>query len=99
MDLPAGPLTYGGFYEAMPFDDRLTTVSMTGAQLRQVFAGNFEQTIVNIDISGIRVTGRCDGGRLQIDLIRDSGKVVRDNERLTIAMDDFVSTGGDGSRR
>jgi 2',3'-cyclic-nucleotide 2'-phosphodiesterase (5'-nucleotidase family) len=95
VDLPQGPLTYGGFFEAMPFDDRLTTVSITGAQLRQVFASNFEQTIVNIDISGIRVSGRCEGGGLRIDLVRDSGKVVQDKERLTIAMDDFVSTGGD----
>ena len=37
-DLPAGPLTYGAVFEVMPFDNRLVTFHLTGAELRKVLA-------------------------------------------------------------
>lgn len=93
-DLPAGPLTYGRFYEALPFDNRLNTVVLTGAQLKQVFAKNFGQSFGGILVSGFRVRGQCDAGQLHVTIARDSGMPIRDDERLTIAVQDFVATGG-----
>ena len=42
-DLPAGPLTYGGVFEVMPFDNLLVTLRLTGRALRQVFAASVGQ--------------------------------------------------------
>jgi 2',3'-cyclic-nucleotide 2'-phosphodiesterase (5'-nucleotidase family) len=96
-DLPAGPLTYGRFFEAMPFDNRLVRVTLTGAQLRQVFANNFRvATSVRIPVSGVRVEARCQGGALRVVIIRDSGAPVGDDEHLAVATSDFVALGGDG---
>ena len=79
-DLPAGPLTYGRFYEAMPFDNRLVRVTLTGAQLRQVFASNFTRpTLVRIGVSGLHVEGRCESGALRVIIARDSGVAIRDD--------------------
>ena len=95
-DLPAGPLTYGRFYEAMPFDNRLVHTTLTGAQLRQVFASNFTRpTLVRIGVSGVRVEGRCESGALRVVIARDSGIAIRDDESLSIATSDFIALGGD----
>ncbi len=34
-DLPKGPLTFGHAYDAFPFDNRITRVALTGAQLKR----------------------------------------------------------------
>ena len=95
-DLPAGPLTYGRFYEAMPFDNRLVRIALTGAQLRQVFAHNFTQaTGIRIPVSGVRVEGRCEDGTLRVTIVRDSGVPVRDDESLAVVTSDFLALGGD----
>ena len=38
-DLPAGPLTRGSLYDAFPFDNRVVSLALNGAQLRQTLAG------------------------------------------------------------
>ena len=37
-DLPAGALHYGALYQAMPFDNRLAIVTLTGAHLRRLIS-------------------------------------------------------------
>lgn len=94
-DLPAGPLTYGAFFEAIPFDNRLVSLTITGAQLRRVFENNFRQTTVRLPVSGLRVRSGCESGALRVTLVRDSGAPVRDDERLVIVTGDFIALGGD----
>jgi 2',3'-cyclic-nucleotide 2'-phosphodiesterase (5'-nucleotidase family) len=94
-NLQAGPLTYGRFYEAMPFDNRLVQLTLTGVQLKQVFAGNLGRPGGGILISGIRVQGRCEQGALRVLLARDSGRPVRDDETLKVVTSDFIALGGD----
>jgi 2',3'-cyclic-nucleotide 2'-phosphodiesterase (5'-nucleotidase family) len=94
-DLAAGPLTYGRFYEAMPFDNRLVEIRLTGAQLKKVFENNFAQALVGIPVSGIRVIGRCESGALHVALVRLSGAQVRDDESLEVVTNDFIASGGD----
>jgi 5'-nucleotidase len=43
-DLPAGPLTWGSLYEAMPFDNRLVRLRLTGRELSEVLARNLVTT-------------------------------------------------------
>jgi 5'-nucleotidase len=99
-DLLAGPLTYGHVYEAMPFDNRLVRITLTGAQLRQVFANNFSQAAGiaagRIPVSGVRVEGRCESGVLRVTIVRDWGVPVRDDEVLAVVTSDFIAIGGSG---
>jgi 5'-nucleotidase len=42
-DLPAGPLVYGAFYEALPFDNRFALVRMEARDLAQMLVRNASQ--------------------------------------------------------
>lgn len=95
-DLPAGPLTYGQLFEAMPFDNRLVELTLTGGQLKQLFASNFAQTSTSLSVSGLRVQGECESRALRLTLLRDSGRPIRDDEQLKVVTSDFLATGGDG---
>ncbi|MEO5741906.1 MAG: 5'-nucleotidase C-terminal domain-containing protein, partial [Vicinamibacterales bacterium] len=96
-DVPAGPLTYGLFYEAMPFDNRLVRITLTGGQLKRVFANNFtHSTSARLPVSGVRVEGRCEAGALRVTIIRESGAQIGDDERLALVTNDFVAMGGNG---
>lgn len=96
-DLPAGELTYGDLYEAMPFDNRFATVKLTGAQLASIFLENLRVTSGVLSISGVRVSARCNGGQLAVTMTRTrTGKRVKDSEKLTLVTSDFLVGLGDG---
>ncbi len=95
-DLPAGPLTYGALYAAMPFDNRLARVKMTAADLARVLEAHLshdEHGIVSL--AGLTLAARCEKGTLRIELLRPSGKRVRPEELLSVATSDYLATGGD----
>ncbi len=95
-DLPAGKLTYGKLFEAMPFDNRLATLSMTGAELKQVLARHLESGAHGIvSVAGMRVVAKCTPKGLSIELRRPNGRLIRDNAKLTVATSDYLVTGGD----
>lgn len=96
-DLPAGPLTYGAFYEALPFDNRFATVRTTAGELARLFARNASRSGSFLSVSGVRVEVRCDeGGALRVRLSREDGRILHDDEPLTLVTSDFLATGGDG---
>ena len=49
-----------------------------------------------IVLSGVRATAACNGGRVNVVLVRDSGRPIRDDEVLKAVTTDFLITGGDG---
>ena len=95
-DWPAGPLTYGSVYEVMPFDNRVVVLTLTGAELRRVFAEHFQRTRRVLGVSGVTVRARCAAGGLDVTMHRPSGEPVGDAERLRVAVSDFLAAGGDG---
>lgn len=99
VDLPAGPLTYGGIYELYPFDNRIVTLRLTGDQLTRIIAYNLERTVPPFEllpIAGFKVDARCEGSMLRVTLTRSTGAPIRADERLTVATSDFIAGGGDG---
>jgi 2',3'-cyclic-nucleotide 2'-phosphodiesterase (5'-nucleotidase family) len=98
-DLPAGPLTYGSFYELYPFDNRIVTLRLTGDQLTRIVAYSLERKVAPFEmlpIAGFKVDARCDGTMLRVTLTRSSGVPIRADEQLTMATSDFIAGGGDG---
>jgi 5'-nucleotidase len=89
-DLPAGPLTFGQAYDTFPFDNRITRVALTGAQLERVIALQLPFWIDGRrglpGLAGIRVTLRCDGTEPRVRLTRPSGRAVAPDEPLVVAM-------------
>jgi 5'-nucleotidase len=89
-DLPAGPLTFGHAYDAFPFDNRITRVALTGAQLQRVLTAQLPFWIDGRrglpGLAGIRVAITCDGAQQHVALTHANGADVQANERLVVAM-------------
>jgi len=95
-DLPAGELFYGALFEAMPFDNRVARIRLTGAELKRVITRHLQQDAHGlISISGLHLDARCGRAGLELQLTRNDGRVVSDHEPLLLATSDYLATGGD----
>ncbi len=92
-DLPAGALTRGPLYDVFPFDNRVVALALTGAQLRQVLAGEVARRRRGIpSVSGVRVRVTCEGDRPEVEIVRSSGATIDPAETLIVATMDFFAT-------
>jgi 2',3'-cyclic-nucleotide 2'-phosphodiesterase (5'-nucleotidase family) len=92
-----GALTYGAVLEAMPFDNQLSKLRLTGAELRSLFRRQaLTQRRGPLAVSGIRVKVSCQNDSLLVEVMRINGARIQDDESLTLATSDFLATGGDG---
>ncbi len=95
-DLPPGPLVYGAFYEALPFDNRFALVRMTGADLSRMLVDNATRDTSFLSISGVQASLGCGaGGALIAVLVRPNGQTIGADEAITVVVSDFLATGGD----
>jgi 2',3'-cyclic-nucleotide 2'-phosphodiesterase (5'-nucleotidase family) len=95
-DMPAGPLTYGALYRAMPFDNRFAVVTLNGKHLRKMITNNLYGGGGFISWGGITVKATCKGEQLQVVMKDRAGKVIDDERTLTLLASDFLASGGDG---
>ncbi len=98
-DLPAGDLRYGDLYTMFPFDNRIAILDISGAELRRIAAGQAHNHRRRAGIYGLRVSMECVDDRLDITLTLDDGRIVRDEDRIRLAANDFLALGGDGLLR
>ena len=90
--LPAGPLTRGSLFDVFPFDNRIATLTMTGAQLREALARQMTRSWRGIpSVSGVRVRVACDGPQPEIEIVWPSGTPVAPTETLVVAATDFFA--------
>jgi 5'-nucleotidase len=94
-DLPLGPLTYGALFEALPFDNKLATLDMEGGALRRMLRRNLESDRGILSISGARISARCTGKSLDVEVTFDDGKRLEDGRLYRVATSDFLALGGD----
>ena len=90
--LPAGPITRGPLFDVFPFDNRIATLTMTGAQLREALARQMTRSWRGIpSVSGVRVLVACDGPRPELEIAWPSGAPVAPTETLVVATTDFFA--------
>jgi 5'-nucleotidase len=94
-DLPAGELTYGRLFEAIPFDNRFAIVSVTGTHVRRLVTTNLQRGGGILSWGGLAVIARCKDGKLDV-AIKVRGKPLVDASTYKIATSDFLASGGDG---
>jgi 5'-nucleotidase len=96
-DLPAGPLTYGRLYEVLPFDNTVSTLTLTGAQLRALLDAAYAHRGGLFQQAGLRVTlSACQGpGRLE-KVTLASGARLQPDKTYRVVMPDFLARGGAG---
>jgi 2',3'-cyclic-nucleotide 2'-phosphodiesterase (5'-nucleotidase family) len=91
-DLPAGALTRGSLYDVFAFDNRVVTLVLTGAQLRQVLAAQVVRGRRGLlSVSGLRVRVNCQGESPEVEIVRPSGDPIDPAESLVVATTDFFA--------
>lgn len=94
-DMPAGDLTYGQLFEAMPFDNRFALVDVKGSHLRSLVSTNMQRGGGILSWGGLAAKGRCKAGKLDLS-ISVGGKPLDDNKAYKLVTSDFLASGGDG---
>ncbi len=94
-DLPAGPLAFGSFYDVFPFDNRLLTVRVTGAALKQILIDEVRRNRRGaLGLSGVHARASCGSSGLDVELRRPNGQTIRADEELSVAaLDTLVQRG------
>lgn len=95
-DIPAGELTYGRLYEAMPFDNRFAVVEVKGKHVRRLVTTNIQRGSGFYSWGGLVAKARCKDGELAVD-IKVGGKPLSDDATYKIVTSDFLASGGDMS--
>ena len=95
-DLPAGLLTRGSLYDVFAFDNRVVTLVMTGAQVRQALARELTRELARSrrgipSVSGIRVRVACEEDGRRLDIVRPSEAPIGPDETLVVATTDFFA--------
>src|SRR5206468_6891068 len=101
-ELLPGALTFGAFYEVVPFDNRLAIINLRGSTLRELLRANYTGEGHGIlSISGLHASLRCrkDAALPELVLSAANGAPVRDDANYRIVTTDFLATGGDGFAR
>jgi len=84
-DLPAGALTFGHLYALFPFDNRIVQMVLTGAELRGWLTGEIVQGRRNgLGISGVNMRIGCTAAGIHVDLRRDDGRMIQDEDRVRV---------------
>ncbi len=95
-ELPEGLLTKGSIYEVMPFDNTMTMVTLTGAEVRQVIEEGLTYGRVT-QVSGIRFTYDPDGpdGQRVMSIVLADGSPLVETRDYRAVCNNFMATGGD----
>ncbi len=101
-DLPAGALTYGQLFSVQPFNNVLTVMTCTGAQIEALLEQQF-RTSGNVILqvsNGFTYTwdgaAAAAGNRVDIASIKIGGTPIAALASYRVALNNFLATGGDG---
>jgi 2',3'-cyclic-nucleotide 2'-phosphodiesterase (5'-nucleotidase family) len=94
-DIPAGELTYGRLYEAMPFDNRFAIVDLKGKHIRRLVASNLQRGSGINAWGGLTAKARCKNNKLAVEIMI-GGKPLSDEANYKVVTSDFLASGGDG---
>jgi 5'-nucleotidase len=94
-DIPAGDITYGGLYEAMPFDNRFAVVEVKGAQLRSMVSSNLQRGGAILSWGGLTAKARCKNGQMDLQLTV-AGKPLDEKATYKLVTSDFLASSDKG---
>jgi 5'-nucleotidase len=94
-ELPEGELTYGDVFRMFPFDNRVTIIDLTGADVRSIVARQARNRNRAAGFAGMRVFVSCDSDDMQVRMLRPDGSEIDDDDVLRVVANDFLLLGGD----
>lgn len=96
--LPAGPVTWGDVFEALPFDNYVVKLTLRGDTLRQAVEHALVGSDVRARLAGLDVAWdpSLPPGRRVTRLTLPDGQPVSDTGHYTLGTVDFLANGGSG---
>lgn len=96
-ELKKGEVKLRHLYQAMPFDNDIITMRLTGAQIRRLMEDNLTNGYAFIQVSGLEVefTPGAERKPAHIRLLR-GGKEIQPGDEFTVATNDYLAFGGNG---
>jgi 5'-nucleotidase len=97
-DLYPGPVTYNDLFELQPFANRILTVRLSGAQLKEVLEHALAGQTPGGTISGlvVRYDAAQPPGARVLEMLRPNGAAIRPDGSYVLAVSDYLQGGGDG---
>jgi 5'-nucleotidase len=95
-------ITYGDFFIVQPFDNKLVTMNLTGAQLYALLEQQFkppQSSMKLLQTSGIKYSydlSQPVGSRIVSLTLTDGTPILPDATSYSVACNEFIATGGDG---
>jgi 5'-nucleotidase len=94
-NLPAGDLTVGSMFEMSPFDNQITVIELSGAELRQVISEQAHRGDVRVNFSGMQVHVACTNQNMTVTMNMPTGRKIEDTDSVSIAVVNYLALGGD----
>ena len=96
--LPAGAVSFGDMYQVLPFQNRLVTLRVKGAVIRQALEHAVDGAAPDAHVSGLEVwyDPRHRVGRRITKIKLANGKDLSSGATYTLAVGDFLAAGGSG---
>ena len=94
--LPAGIITFRHVFEAMPFENRVATARLTGAQVRRLLEIGTARSFGIFQVAGLRLRVRCGDPIRVTSVTTAAGRPLEPGRLYTVALNDYLLTGGDG---
>ena len=97
-DIKKGPVKLRDIFEVMPFENTLVKLTMTGQQLAKLMADNLRGGHSKLQVSGLKITFRDTPEGAKDITIEKNGKPVKPDDKLTVATNNYLTTGGTGGK-
>lgn len=101
-DLPPGELTRANFAAALPFDDALTVLTLSGSQLRTLFnqqarVASERECKTAVQISGLALSFKCSGtASSAVARTADSNRELDADAKYEVVTSAYLANGGSG---
>ncbi len=97
-DIKKGRITIRDIFQVMPFENTIVKLTMTGDQIRRLIADNLRGGRSKLQVSGLTVKFRNTPQGPQDITIERNGTIVKPEDKLTIATNNYLTTGGSGGK-
>jgi len=100
-DVGAGPITFGELYDVLPFGNKVTVMTLTGAQLLSLLRHGAQAKHGLLQSSGVRLTvdpskAQCPGESVLVEATLDDGSPIDPGGAYTVVTSDYLALGGSG---
>jgi 2',3'-cyclic-nucleotide 2'-phosphodiesterase/3'-nucleotidase len=96
--LRKGPITMRDIYQVMPFENTLVTLTLTGDQLKRLFADNLHGSRSSLQVSGLKVKYRSTPQGPQGITLERNGTELKPEDRVSVVTNNYLAFGGTGGK-